>query len=666
MTYRSYELEYKNNVAEIGTAISNADDSLLIVITMYRPTTLSLATREQLENLYNFIVVRRDEEKTRIVLKSVEGRPFAKFVDSTMLDHETRIQLALELLKKLLRYDSFPNAIKAKLIDEEQICVNKDGVWLREIVNFTTRNTVTDKEIVAMIGGVLRKLLPECNEIENALISQMENQQGEFYSINDAYEAFRDVFIYELPIELETRIYVYKKGGPEIDSGVVDAYITEKRENLRKEKQKIAEEKRIEEQRKFNEKIDQQAEFTFETTSPGVRVKEIPLGTPKSFDKNFDTPDFTIKRKAAGDTQEIPKPALSKKPKAESNDKSTPDSAEAAEAGLAGLAGPAEAETIAEAEVAEAGEITKAADAETAAGAAEKLSAAKSYSEQITGSFKDILDEIAPPEKNTIRLNSEKKPLERTIRMDEIKMSKKNDTNHTINLYPELDESEDEDIDYSEIELPDPHSPKHDIKDLYSELDREYNETEDETQEDFETQYNNYNQPTFESPETQEEPDDSEYISAENTSPIDPVNDPNINTDLDDFYTRIAEDEARKQRNQKIVVVSLLGILFVSVIFVFSLMWIKGSQKIEPSFIKSDEGSDNVVIFINQTKGKNKVEKYIWEIYQDDKLIHTLNSKNANLKFSNTSSEYVISLKAIGKDGAEYGPFEYKYNHKGK
>lgn len=277
MTYRSYIAEFRSNTAEIGTALSNVDDAKVIVITMFRPSYLAISTKNQLDNLYNFLYLDEDQEKTRIVLKYVEGRLFSQFIHSTNTNKELRVQIALELLKKLLRYDEFPNSVKIKLIEEDQILLNENGVYLREIVNFTDHALVSGKEVVAALGELISTLLPSLSGAEATLVDQMRNGNNEFTSIADVYSAFRDVFIYQIPAKLEKRIYIYRSDGDVIDGPVVDEFLRQE------EYKRLENEKKREEMRRdykidaFEQKIANQTDFSNNIDIAGFENKEIRL-----------------------------------------------------------------------------------------------------------------------------------------------------------------------------------------------------------------------------------------------------------------------------------------------------------------------------------------------------------------------------------------------------
>ncbi|MDO4754174.1 MAG: hypothetical protein Q4A41_04145 [Bacillota bacterium] len=288
--------EFRSESAEIGTAVSNIDDTGVIIITMYRPSYLALSTKNQLDNLYNFLSLEEDQEKTRIILKNVDGRLFEHFINSTSAEKNIRIQIALELLKKMLRYDEFPNSVKLMLIAEDQILLNENGVYLRELVNYTSHTTVSDKEIVASLGNTIAKLLPNLEGAEAILIDQMIQGNNNFYSIADVYSAFRDVFIYQIPASLEKRIYVYRQDEDIIDAESVDEFLrTEETRRLEQEKKReeLRREHKIDE---FEQKIANQTDYSVGLDTDGFESKEVRLES-KETKKILDSmEDFEIVR----------------------------------------------------------------------------------------------------------------------------------------------------------------------------------------------------------------------------------------------------------------------------------------------------------------------------------------------------------------------------------
>ncbi len=177
----------------------------------------------------------------------------------------------------MLRYDEFPNSIKFLLIQDDQLLLNENGIYLREIVNYTDHSPVSDSDIVASIGILLGRLLPDLDGAEATLIEQMKLGNNNFYSIADVYAAFRDVFIYKVPAQLEKRVYFSVKGGEVIDSKAVDEFIRQeeiKQLELAKRREEISLGYKID---AFEQKIENQTNYSVSIDTDGFENRELLL-----------------------------------------------------------------------------------------------------------------------------------------------------------------------------------------------------------------------------------------------------------------------------------------------------------------------------------------------------------------------------------------------------
>lgn len=296
MNYKSYTSAYRGENSEIGTAFSNVSGERVIIITMFRPSYLAISTKNQLENLYNFLELEDDKEKTRIMLKDVSGKEFEHFAESTQSDKGIKVQIALEILKKMLRYDEFPNSVKFQLVQDDQIRIHESGVYLREVVNFTNHDPITDQDIIASIGNMLCRLLPDLDGAEATLLEQMKLGNNDFYSIADVYSAFRDVFIYKIPAQLEKRIYFSLKGGETIDGHAVDEFIRQeetRRLELAKQREEISREYKID---AFEQKIENQTKYSESIDTDGFESKELKLEKDQTKQLPGEVDEFEIIR----------------------------------------------------------------------------------------------------------------------------------------------------------------------------------------------------------------------------------------------------------------------------------------------------------------------------------------------------------------------------------
>lgn len=631
MTYRSYVAEFRSGTAEIGTAISNVDEARVIVITMFRPSYLALSTKNQLDNLYNFLYLEEDQEKTRIILKNVEGRLFEQFITSTNTAKELRVQIALELLKKLLRYDEFPNSVKINLIAEDQVLLNENGIFLRELVNFTDNHQVHDKEVISSLGHTISKLLPSLEGAEATLIQQMKNGNNSFSTIADVYGAFRDVFIYQIPAQLEKRIYIYHSGGDVIDGDTVDEFL--RREEFRR----IENEKKREELRRdfkidaFEQKIANQTEFTDHINTAGFENKEISLdnrGTkriltsmedfeivraaqPKTIDLNQVGRDitnslqdivdeFTIySRKTAAPSEDDSREELLFDFDAECDGEPLPEATESAER----KAAPSKAMQVAE----NAGRSDEREDADS-------LVMTEDYASE---------DESAAPARNKNK-RSKKSRKRKNKKQQQLTEALRKFADEALATADEAAEQDAQDL---WEEARDPLSEE----DLSETISLDLDEDRDS--------------PFY------------EFKSADTTK----LDDESA-SDLDEFYKKMESFKNKKPGIPKPVQWILVG-AFVVAIFVVSFLYFQDlKQPVIPGF-EVNNSTLSTIQCVNVSKGQSKIAEYRWEIFLKDARTNepeplTVNTKESPSFTFKTPGEYLIRLTVTDKDGKTYTPIE--------
>ncbi len=660
MTYRTYSREYRSESAEIGTAISNIDNENVIIITMFRPALIARSTKELLENLYNYLDFKEDQEKARLILKNVEGRSFEQFVTSTTITKEFRVQIAFELLKKMLRYDEFPNAIKYALIDDEQILFNENGVYLREIVNFTDNERISDRDIIKSLGAILSRLLPNLEGAEATLIEQIAKGIGGFYTIADVYSAFRDVFIYEIPAKLEKRIYIYPKNGEVIDGNSVDEFL--RKEELRQlENMRLAEEQRVREKiNSFDEKIANQTDISLNITSDGFTNQEINL-TNKNTKQIVDgTAEFEFIRSVQPKTiniNEVKKEITSSlqeivdeyknygKQKIENNQNiETTETSEEID----------ESEDIVLAKYSSENEIPEELD-NTA-----NLSPMDSQDEDAEIDFvsdiKLIENEGPNTESESDTHSSANEPITDTINSSSSEEKEETKKEHQKNnskkgrknkKKQKKQKKHEKELDTFKLPLPDEDFENTDVVrisqatstiPLTDDLKDNLEDTSILDSEDKDSPFYKYKE------------SETTKLDAESAS------------DLDEFYKKM--DSYDKDRKTKYVL-SAVAAIIIAVAIYFGIGYIKQvSTPIEVAF-NLNKATISTIECINECEGKSKIEKYIWKVYFNDILLEketVTYDKNQNLNLTFKSEGiYRITLTAVGKDGKEYGPISKDY-----
>lgn len=598
MIYRSYVAEHRTESAEIGTAISNIDDTNVIVITMYRPSYLALSTKNQLDNLYNFITLEEDQEKTRIILKNVDGRPFEQFIQSTNAEKSLRIQIVLELLKKMLRYDEFPNSVKLMLIAEDQVLLNENGVYLRELVNFTSHDPVGDKDVVASLGTTISRLLPTLEGAEAILVEQMIQGNNNFYSIADVYSAFRDVFIYQIPSSLEKRIYVYRQDDV-IDAESVDEFLRmeevrqieleQKREELRREHKIEA----------FEQKIANQTEYSASLDTDGFENKEIRLESDGTKRILTDIEDFEIVRAVQPKTIDL--------------NQISRDITNSLDEIVS------EFTSYGKIKIDES-EQSGAEDVADKDGSSEKQDTPELV-EKRRG--EESSDYVFSPDFDDENVKKQKNKPGRKAKK---KKNKKN-----FSLTEALDDFADDALKTVVSE-----SPEMDIEDEVDGANDAKNPARDTIPLDLDDE----SSPIFKYAEY-----DTTILDDESAS------------DLDRFYKKMNDFDNKGGKTVKQIVTVALSVVFLAAVFVIAFIFFKDSREpVIPGFDIEMTSLSNVQC-VNTSRGQNKILKYHWQVYQDSSLLaeESIAEPQFNFKAPGT---FIIKMTVTDKDGKVYESVE--------
>lgn len=593
-------------MAEIGTAVSNVDDTNVIVITMYRPSYLALSTKNQLDNLYNFINLEEDQEKTRIVLKNVDGRPFEQFIQSTNAEKNLRVQIALELLKKMLRYDEFPNPVKLMLIDEDQVLLNENGVYLRELVNFSSHDTVSDKEIIASLGSTVSKLLPELEGSEAILVDQMVHGNNNFYSIADVYSAFRDVFIYQIPSGLEKRIYVYRQDDDIIDADSVDEFLRMEEERQIEQQQKREDLRREHKIYAFEQKIANQTEYSFSLDTGGFENKEIRLESGGTKKIQTDIDDFEIIRSVQPKTIDLNQIS---RDITNSLDEIV---SEFTNYGKQKLPDSPDEEFVEETSLSE--------DSEKKDG----------IENQDILYHSDLnFDSEASEEENSKKSKNKQG-----------RKAKKKNKKH-VSLTAALDDFADDALvtAVKETSSTTEKSEKSDTE--MADDSAEYNPKEHiEAENTIPLNLDDDNSPLFKYTEY-----DTTILDDESAS------------DLDKFYKNMNKLEGGKAKTIKRIITVVLSIAFLAAVFVVAFLFFKDSREpVIPNFDIKKTSLSNVQC-VNISSGQKKILKYHWQVFQDSALLaeETVPEPQFNFK---APGKFIIKMTVTDKEGKVYKTVE--------
>lgn len=689
MKYSRYKEIYNDGTLAFSKAAHGDDFLPVIIITMYSPGYLSAACKEHLYDLYNFVEFFQYDDKCQVVVQEKLGTKLRKFLVKTELDYDMRVQLAHELLKKIVPYDKFPNAIKKQLINEEQILVTQKGIYLREIADYTDHDYISDKEIVAEIGKVLNMILFDAESYEYMLMDQMIRGKTELTSIKSVFRAFRNVFIYENPLEeVPQRFILNDKRKPAINQYDVEVFLNEQeRQRLEiekeKERQKIQDEESI-----FNAKIEEQTSHTMLsqhllketgalpvdpeetrreqllsklsgeaiTEEPQLPEQDIEIIPKDPVQEEIDTRfnEFIglslVKRPHATTEVSYELPAkLHKKentdetdpnyddkvmPTDDHNDKVTADKIIDEEHGHTEYKGEEFKPATQDHEI-----------------NPQNMSTEEIIEENITPSgYVDENLEPIVPDNDASNIKNDK--------------SKNCSEEHPNDQSKNLSNNEPSDLDSAE------HQPCEPLCNQPDNLDFSEDQPYDEDSFDQSAEMEKESVPVnttflFENGLTEDEMDFLNQSNAEDDMKDIPAEEDNEFNPYDDSLERAAGelqlDRERRQRNTNIFKTIVLSVILIMVIGITAKIYIHRHESIEPHFTISATLPNKIKV-INDSKGKYTTAGYYWEVFHDNSWIQGSYDKDLILKFE-VPGKYTIKLYAEDEKGQRVGPFIETYTY---
>ncbi|SCY06581.1 PKD domain-containing protein [Alkaliphilus peptidifermentans] len=157
--------------------------------------------------LDNLLLVKKEENSIILVTGLKDATPLEGFIEDNLLALKTRMDLGLEYLKHILKYDQLNDPLKSVLVDEAQIVVeNDDKLAFDELLIIEDEIDEIDfNRITRKIGTVLYKILfydgmettnPLVTEELNKFIDDLQHNYQQFNNIERIMEEYRKHYIY--------------------------------------------------------------------------------------------------------------------------------------------------------------------------------------------------------------------------------------------------------------------------------------------------------------------------------------------------------------------------------------------------------------------------------------------------------------------------------------
>lgn len=175
----------KYNEVQMGTKIDDSE-SIIVVNIINKIDSYSNNLKSNLENsLQNLLFIAENDDAITFVTDYHEGITLNDYLKSTTVSTTTRLLIAKKYLNLISKYDSLNNNFKKILVDIKQINIDKEDLYLNELILLTSNNEIEFSEVTKKIGEVLKVLLEKDEFIETLL-----NGSKFYHSISDINTIF--------------------------------------------------------------------------------------------------------------------------------------------------------------------------------------------------------------------------------------------------------------------------------------------------------------------------------------------------------------------------------------------------------------------------------------------------------------------------------------------
>ena len=210
---KSFKEDKYQNVL-IGSNREKADE--VVVINIFHKNEISkVISKSQFPNgLNNLLYLEEDQNDLVVITEYQEGTPlesYLEFFDTTV---KHKINLAYEYMSKIVKYDSFSNSIKSILIDESQVIFKDKELYFNELLflDEVFSKPVEFNAIALKLATMIEKIVfskdptddqdnDRASEAILGFINKLKSNEHTFRNIEDIYNEFRKIYIYDLFME---------------------------------------------------------------------------------------------------------------------------------------------------------------------------------------------------------------------------------------------------------------------------------------------------------------------------------------------------------------------------------------------------------------------------------------------------------------------------------
>jgi hypothetical protein len=207
--FKIIETYKKNKHQEIFVGLKQEDSNHIVIINKinsinFQDKNIQHKIRQAFHHL---IYLEETNEGMILVTDFIDGLSLSEYFKNTQSTIQNRMNIALEYLKNILQYDNLDNHIKKNLINESQIIMKDNQLFLNDliVINDSEISKIKFKVIIEQVHKVIKRIFTDNisdkdkeNDIYNKIsqfIDKLENYPNHYKNLNDIYDSFKGIYI---------------------------------------------------------------------------------------------------------------------------------------------------------------------------------------------------------------------------------------------------------------------------------------------------------------------------------------------------------------------------------------------------------------------------------------------------------------------------------------
>jgi len=190
----------KNEYQDIYIGMSRSEPREIVIVNILKDKKFPWKSyQEQIEKFFeNVRHVERTEEGLVVVTRFDDGEFLLDYLENNSPDMETKMDLFLTYLRKIVKYDPVDNLLKSLLVDELQIVIHQGELTVNELIalgQVPKKNTSFEK-VVEKIETVAKRIFYHVDSEEalpekvKRFLDGLEKNRARYSNIYEIYRAF--------------------------------------------------------------------------------------------------------------------------------------------------------------------------------------------------------------------------------------------------------------------------------------------------------------------------------------------------------------------------------------------------------------------------------------------------------------------------------------------